>query len=1155
MNAFPEPRFIDPRIRHEMRRLVRRVQASRLHARSACAWLTCSATAGAVFALAWAMGWPAWIVVALATTAFLACAWRVARWWGSPISDYRAAADLVEKVYPELGHSLRTALEQRPDDSGRYSFLQNRLLTHVLDHAQRHFWSRGAVPAGRPAAAAHAGALVLACLLVALAWRYAPPADPTFAARAARPGAGVEITPGDTEVERGSTVVITARFGAPMPANVHLQWRSADGATHRETMARSLADPVYARTLQHVAGDLEYIVEYDAMSSPTHHITVFDLPALVRGDAALEFPAFTGLEPKTIGDTRRVSAVEGTRLAYSIETNKPVREASLRAEDGAVVPLTPVDTARTRFRWLTTIENNSRFTLHLTDDAGRDNRDPPDLRVEALPNRRPVLKVIFPRGDQRVSPLEEVALDATAADDFGLLDYGVAWSLAGGEPRYLSHQSTTPGHGAPDLLREASFQHLLALEALGAEPAQLITWFAWADDMASDGTRRRTRGELAFAEVRGFDEIFRESEGGDRNPRQAGSAGGAAAELLDMQRDISLAIWKLRDQAPRTDAFHEDVSTVLDAQKAARRLLAQAVGEVTDRTLRAAGEEAGRHMDGTSEHLDEAREESTNDPLGPAWSSSQAAYQSLLRMQPAEAQVGRERNNAGGQRGQRSNQRQLDQLRFKDNEDRYETRPEAQLASTPEQREEMQTLARLRELAHRQSDLNDRLQQLQTALEAAKDDAEREAIQRELKRLEEEQRRMLADVDDLRQRMDQQAPGSQPAEAREQVDRTREEMRRASESLQEGAVSRALASGTRAEENLDGARDSLRKQSASAFAEDMRRMRREARELAEAQERTERELAESRQRSAPSLDTAGDRGDLARAMDDRREQLEEITRQLRDVTEAAEDAEPGLHRQLYELLREQGQNGGTTDRLATASELLRRGFTDQAGALQPEITQALNRLARGIDRAAETVLGDEEATMRYAQAELGELARAVRSEQTEDKDNTSAPRDPAAERDGPASALESSQSPTTHAPGERLAPGEALAQALEDLGRSARGSVPPENNPLTGDGFADWEERLRTVEALLDDPTVRDRLARAREAGATLRREFRHQGTAPLQSTIESGIVAPLSEVRAWLREELARRDDPTSLQPVDRDPVPEAFAESVQRYYESLGD
>ena len=55
-------------------------------------------------------------------------------------------------------------------------------------------------------------------------------------------------------------------------------------------------------------------------------------------------------------------------------------------------------------------------------------------------------------------------------------------------------------------------EHLLDFEALKAVPDQLVTYFFWAEDIGPDGQPRRTSGDMFFAEVRHFEEIFRQGE-------------------------------------------------------------------------------------------------------------------------------------------------------------------------------------------------------------------------------------------------------------------------------------------------------------------------------------------------------------------------------------------------------------------------------------------------------------------------------------------------------------------------------------------------------------------------------------------------------------------------------------------------------------------
>ena len=109
-------------------------------------------------------------------------------------------------------------------------------------------------------------------------------------------------------------------------------------------------------------------------------------------------------------------------------------------------------------------------------------------------------------------------------------------------------------------------------------------------------------------------------------------------------------------------------------------------------------------------------------------------------------------------------------------------------------------------------------------------------------------------------------------------------------------------------------------------------------------------------------------------------------------------------------------------------------------------------------------------------------------------------------------------------------------------------------DPLTGDGFTDWSDRLREAEELVDETDLRNGIAQARERARQMRLEMKKEGKRADWAVVQLEIVKPLVEVRDRLRQELARRDSDKALVPVDRDPVPAQFTENVRRYYEQLG-
>src|SRR5438445_11503518 len=118
---------------------------------------------------------------------------------------------------------------------------------------------------------------------------------------------------------------------------------------------------------------------------------------------------------------------------------------------------------------------------------------------------------------------------------------------------------------------------------------------------------------------------------------------------------------------------------------------------------------------------------------------------------------------------------------------------------------------RLKELAQRQGDLNDRLKELQSALEEAKTPQAREEIERQLKRLRDQQQQVLRDTDELRERMEREENRDRMADARQQVEQSREHVRQASEALEQGRLAQALTEAARAGRQLTDLPEQLRK--------------------------------------------------------------------------------------------------------------------------------------------------------------------------------------------------------------------------------------------------------------------------------------------------------------------------------------------------------
>jgi hypothetical protein len=948
-------------------------------------WVWAAVASGALFVLYKTAGWwsPLLIPLLIAVTGIAAVIVWIRSLRSAPA--HRWVARKIEQENPKLKTLLLAAVEQEPDAAtGQLSYLQERVVQEAIVENRQQPWAQKHVERLFFAQCAQWAALLLFVVLLT-----------GLTAKAPRSASGsilgvwksVTVTPGDTSLERGSSLVVLARFDEHVPTEATLVINSAEGKVQRIPLAKNLDDPVFGGSIPEVKGDLAYHIEYGNLQTATYKAKVFDYPSLQRADAQLTFPEYTGQSIKKIEDTRRISAVEGTVVDYTFHLNKPVTSAKLLARDKSTIPLVQ-DTTRTNvYLAKMTLEQSRRYELQLIDDAGRTNKTPADIVIAVLQNRLPELKLTFPHQDLRASALEEITLQAQVSDDFGLRAYGIGYTPAGKDTQFVElGQATTPNE-------KRQVNYLLALEKLSAKTDDLLTYFVWADDLGPDGKVRRTSSDMYFAEVRPFEEIFRE---GQQQPssdsqQQNSSNNGQASQsekLAELQKQIINATWKLQRQetaSKPSPAYKKDAPVVQEAQGQALEK-AQELKTRADENprLKPLVDAVIKEMERALKQLTEAVEQNSTKPLPPALSAEQSAYQALLKLQAREYEVTRnskkgQKGGKGGKGGQRA-QRQLDQLELKQSENRYETqRQAAAQQQNPEQREQLQVANRLKELAQRQQDLNQRLKEMQTALQEAKTEEEREAAKRQLKRLREEQQEMLADVDELQQRMDRPENQSQMADARQQLDQTRSDVRRAAEELDKEAVSQALASGTRAQRDLQQLRDDFRKKSSSQFSEEMRQMRSEARQLAQKEEEIGQKIEAMSQPQRKSLSDSSERKELADQLNQQRDSLTNLLNNMRTVTEQSEAAEPLLSRQLYDTIRQTDQ-GRFSGILTNSGELLRRGFIPQAVQLEQQARPILDELKRGVERAAESVLGDDAEALRLARNELDEITRQIEEE-------------------------------------------------------------------------------------------------------------------------------------------------------------------------------
>jgi hypothetical protein len=936
--------------------------------------------------------------------------------------DLGSVAQRIERRFPDIDQKLLTAIEPiKPNES---EFLRSKLIEETLLHAQAQHWEN-IVPKWKLGTLWSLQWLLLIATIAA-SWMLHTKSTSVLNAsdRSAIRGFEWIVEPGSTQIEKGADLLVSVRFSDDFSDDLLLIAESPSGESQSVSMQRSLRDPIASATIRKVKEPLRYRIESVSKNSERFDVGVFEHPAVLQSDASIQSPTYAQQDDKTISNTRRVSIVDGAQIRWSLKLNKPVVSAEWIDENGQSTLLEGNPQNPTEYSIRNRPAESMRYRLKLTDAEGRSEKTAEEFVVKIIPNREPELKLIS-AVDQRVSAIQEMIVGARVQDDFGIHRTGIRVSVGDSETSDI--ELSSPGEPTK---KKNELQHLIDLESLQAKADQLVTYHFWTEDLDRDGQPRRIESEMYFAEVRPFEETFREADASatqqrqEQQQQQGSESAQQADELAELQKKILSATWNLLRGIPKSNpdasqSIQEQMPILLESQNQA---LEQT--EALKEQLQApnAAQDLFKVQSSMREaiaELNHTRSETPSLSLRGAIKQMRGAYEGLLRLRAREHEVSQsQQQQSSSQRSQSASQRnrqeQIQQLQLEQDPSRYEEESQPMTEEASSEREMRQVMNRLDELARRQEDLNEQVRELDLALQSAKDEQEKKELEERLEQLREDQQELVEDADELLERMNEPESRNALEESRRQIENAREQMQQSERQLREAQPSAALNSGTRAEQSVDQTREQLREQSSESLQRDVEQLIEQAQKVAKNQAELERQLREQANLPArdPESDTNGpDRSEPTRSepeassprresllrsdaelnqdgnlpernLQDWKEQKQQyldLLNRIKDTVEQAEGSEPLLAEQLYETYRDASRLP-TEQRLDRIPMMIERGMEQPAVEESGEVSKELQGLRERIENSSQSVVGSEEESLRRAIKEIDQANRAIESE-------------------------------------------------------------------------------------------------------------------------------------------------------------------------------
>ena len=178
------------------------------------------------------------------------------------------------------------------------------------------------------------------------------------------------MAPGDATVARGSDVTVKATLSGfdADEADVYTR-RSPNAPFERMPLAAGAAVGQFEGIVLDLESPTAYFVQAAGVRSPVYTLQAANLPYVRQLELVLRFPAYTGLEPRTVEHGGDLAVLTGTTVELRATPTMKVAAGQVLMDEATRVPLTVEADGTLTGRFTVTKDGFYRIDLQATSGA------------------------------------------------------------------------------------------------------------------------------------------------------------------------------------------------------------------------------------------------------------------------------------------------------------------------------------------------------------------------------------------------------------------------------------------------------------------------------------------------------------------------------------------------------------------------------------------------------------------------------------------------------------------------------------------------------------------------------------------------------------------------------------------------------------------
>lgn len=350
----------------------------------------------------------------------------------------------------------------------------------------------------------------------------------------------IKVVPGDTQVPRGSNLMIQASTPGYSPQKAEIRFKKANETAWEEKEMEMLKPGEFQIQIKNIDRPYIYTVRIESQETPVYQIKIFESLSLEKVQWDIEYPAYTKIKPQTRqGWGGKIAVPKGTKLHLDLVFNQPVLPGAILQQDQKVFDL-PLQSPK---ELRTVIEANQDYLLKLEvhSEKGDSAVEAPAVWIQVLPDLAPYLEILEPQQHNYVFPTQEIPFQISVNDDYGLKSVDLVFHYQGKEERI----HWLPEGKTPDT---AVLKPILKLEKFNLRSRDLVfAYIEVRDTYPGEDPAHAVKSELFAFLIRDYIEQYKINLPKSSTP----SVRQYFEDILAEQEKIMADTWNYISQPPR----------------------------------------------------------------------------------------------------------------------------------------------------------------------------------------------------------------------------------------------------------------------------------------------------------------------------------------------------------------------------------------------------------------------------------------------------------------------------------------------------------------------------------------------------------------------------------------------------------------------------